>query len=236
MSKPWCDFLTAKGAKVFAIEGLGGGTLSDQTAKAEAFLETLAPELENGFHAVGHSAGGLIAWGLASHSKWKDKVISLTTMATPHKGARLAETYMERFGRHSRSKILERVGYQPDLRFNVFNDFTRESVKAFKEKYSVGPAVKIASYSFSISPREMTWPIRLAHFLGLRIPDLDNDGFIELESQTEGHSLGHYKLDHLSQIGYHLYLNPRQKAEKTKLFNEIGESLVKHLEEVEKVR
>ena len=236
MTKPWCDFLRTRGAKVFAVEGMGRGLLSEQLGRAGEYLEKKSGELDAGFHLVGHSAGGLIAWGLAANPLWKDKILSLTTMATPHLGARLAESFLEHYQTSRRLKLFDKIGYQSEIRARMFKDLTREGIKAFKAEYAIDPNLPVASYCFSIMPDQMTWPIRLAYHLGLQIPGFENDGFVELESQKIGQSLGHYQLDHLSQIGYHFYLNPRQRAEKLKIFQEVGLGLLKHLERVEQVR
>ncbi len=236
MTKPWVNFFRNQGVKVLAVEGLGRGLLTEQISNAEKYLEQNREELKDGFHLVGHSAGGLIGWALASHPEWKNKVLSLTTLATPHMGARLAESYIQSVETSVRLKLLDKLGYKIEPRVRMFRDLTREGMKVFKTKYRPDPTLPIASYRFSILPEEMTWPLRLAYSLGLKIPGTENDGFVELESQTEGICLGHYQLDHLSQIGYHFYLNSRQKTEKSKLFEEIGLGLLKHLEQIEQFR
>ena len=112
MTKPWCSFFRSQGAKVYAVTGLGMGRLSDQVLRAEDYLQQISSELEDGFHLVGHSAGGLIGWALASRNPWNKKVLSLTTLATPHQGAVLAELFLEKQARSLRLKILNRLGYK----------------------------------------------------------------------------------------------------------------------------
>jgi pimeloyl-ACP methyl ester carboxylesterase len=237
MSKPWCDLLRREGARVYAVEGLGGGSLASQVKNAENYMKAMAGELKEGFHLMGHSAGGLVAWGVASRHESPEKILSLTTLSTPHQGARLAEIFIELAKSPDlKLKLLKRFGYDSEARSRLFGEYTRESIEKFKSLHPLHPSLKVASCSFSVKPREMTWPVALVYHLGMRIPDRENDGFIERDSQKEGLDLGHYALDHLSQIGYQFYFNPRLKVLKTKLFNEVGRNVLKHLRDVEKSR
>lgn len=231
MHAPWVRFFKSQGAKVYAIAGLGGDKLHLQIERAHRFLLSIKDELNDGFHIVGHSAGGLIGWGLSSRSEWRDRVLSLTTMATPHHGSVLAEVFLEMARTPSfKMKVIRACGYDNRTRIPIFEDFTREGVRAFKQAHPLPQTLKLQSYSFSMKPEEMSWPIRCSQAFGLSIQDREHDGFVELESQVVGQHLGHYALDHSSQIGYHFYVNPRERALRAKLFRDLTFDLCQKLE------
>lgn len=235
MHRPWCDFFKSQGVQTFFVEGLGGDRIYKQIQRAKAYLNKNSDIFNDGFHIVGHSAGGLIGWALASDPEWNTKVLSLTTLATPHRGAYLAELYLRFFDENNpRTRVLSSLGYKGSQRAPIFKDFTPQGVEEFKRQHPLPDHLPVASYSFSIQPPQMSWPVRWTHYFGLKVPNKEYDGFVEVDSQCLERNLAHYELDHLSQIGYHFYLNPRERALRKKIFSELAFSLLNHLSHIDK--
>ncbi|MCB0411336.1 MAG: hypothetical protein KDD22_02350 [Bdellovibrionales bacterium] len=234
MYRPWLQFFAAQGVRAYAIDNLGGGQLREQIQKAEQYLEGIRPHLEQGFHLVAHSAGGLVGWGLASNTPWGKKIKSLTTLATPHKGSHLARVFLNSIENgDGRIQVLSKIGYDHERRIPIFTEFLSENVAEFKKNNVFPKDIPLFSCAFSLPLEEMSWPIRWTHRMGFSIPDQKHDGFIELESQKDGEVLGHWELDHSSQLGYHFYLNRKRKSEKVRLFEDLTAEILSHLKRVE---
>src|SRR4051812_27396706 len=62
-------------------------------------------------HIIGHSLGGLDARGLLADPAWRNRILSLTTIGTPHLGTFLADFAKLRVGRVYR--LLDRMGLDP---------------------------------------------------------------------------------------------------------------------------
>ena len=78
---------------------------------------------EEPVHIIGHSMGGLDARRLLTDPYWRKRVLSLTTIGTPHLGTYLADFAKLRVGRVYR--LLEMMGLDPP----GFVDITRRSAQ-----------------------------------------------------------------------------------------------------------
>lgn len=235
MYGPWMEFFRSQNIEAYAIDNLGGGLLQEQTDRADLFLTKLKPRLSDGFHIVAHSAGGLVGWGLSSRQPWAGLVKSLTTLATPHQGSKMADLFFEFTAKQDfRVKALRSMGYNYQKRIPIFKEFTAQGVEEFKNRNRLAESFPLFSYSFSLNPEDMSWPLRITHQVGFKLSNLRHDGFIEVDSQRAGQHLSHWELDHSSQLGHHLYVDPRAKVKKMKLFNELKFDLIRHLQDVEK--
>ena len=78
---------------------------------------------EEPVHLIGHSLGGLDARRLAADPYWRRRILTITTIGTPHLGTILADFAKLRFGRIYR--LLDRMG----LDHRGFLDITRRSAQ-----------------------------------------------------------------------------------------------------------
>ncbi len=147
-------------------------------------------------HVVAHSMGGLDARRLLALPGWRDRVLSLTTIATPHQGSILADFAKLRVGRIYR--LLAAMGI--DAR--GFQDVTRLSMRRFNRTY--GPILDVPCFSIAGEPvpEHVSRPLRrlreaLAEMQG------PNDGLVPSSSAVAfGEPLDPWPLDHLRQMNW----------------------------------
>lgn len=165
-------------------------------------------------HLIAHSMGGLDARWLISRMDYARHVISLTTIATPHRGSALANIVLERPERvqelvsEAANWAGERVidGGKADFRRAV-HDLTPEYVnETFNPEVPDHPDVTYRSYAGragkgtenSINPVLRPLNMLLYNREGV------NDGFVSVESAKWGTFVDILDADHGQQIGVDL--------------------------------
>ncbi|MDR3634575.1 MAG: hypothetical protein P4L84_12280 [Isosphaeraceae bacterium] len=147
-------------------------------------------------HLVGHSMGGLDARLLASDPAWHGRILSVTTIGTPHLGSSLAEFAKLRVGRVYR--LLE--AFHIDHR--GFLDVTPRASRAFNARVTVPASVPCFSIAGRPSEQEVYWPLRRLHAV---LSELEgpNDGLVSVDSALAfGTALPDWPLDHLRQMNW----------------------------------
>lgn len=153
------------------------------------------------FHLIGHSMGGLVGRALLDRPLINRKILSLTTISTPHYGALLSNYSFE----HENENGV--VG-----RFLRFSEFTSRDKKYLKDLYYPEssfrnnltnkkniPVFSISNYktNFYNTPFEVTKRILSAQIKKHRDEDSNNDGIVETVSMVYGTHLGKVKADHM---------------------------------------
>jgi triacylglycerol lipase len=147
-------------------------------------------------HVIGHSMGGLDARLLAADHAWDGKILSLTTIGTPHLGSSLADFAKLRVGRIYR--LLEALG----IDHRGFLDVTRRAAGKFHAAVVVPDSVRCFSIAGDPSTDEVCWPLRRLH-AALRELEGPNDGLVSVESACAfGTKLTPWSLDHLGQMNW----------------------------------
>jgi triacylglycerol lipase len=224
------DFLRELGNDVETPE-----IISDLPVAERAYLlkNFLAARFANRkVHIVAHSLGGLDARFLVSVLGSK-QVLSITTIATPHRGSPLADwAIAERDSGGFFYWILKICGY--DLKERRFLDDvgTLSMARDFNPKVVDRPEVPI----FSVEAAGTLWTRSLSpifyvpYYLGglpkSSLPWLPTDGIVPLSSQAWGQVIDRVELDHLGEINHHLLrwgLEDRSKG----LYRKVLENLVK---------
>lgn len=184
-------------------------------------------------HIVAHSLGGLDARFLVG-VLGSQQVLSITTIATPHRGSPLADwAVAERDSGGILYWILRLCGY--DLRERRFlDDVTTESMaKNFNPKVLDRPSVPI----FSVESYGTLWTQSLSpvfyvpYYLGGQpkssVAWLPTDGIVPLASQAWGKVIAREELDHLGEINHHVLrwgLGERSLG----LYRKVVENLIDH--------
>jgi triacylglycerol lipase len=169
---------------------------TDPIAFSTRRAEQLAGQLEairretgaRRFHLIAHSQGGLDGRVLISGMGWHDRIVSLTTIATPHRGIplRLAE-------------------------FLSVEDFTPEGAEMFNRMYPDHPDVRYWSWS-ARSCGVLEWGcirrnngeivgVLLGPSYTLLLRFGPNDGIVPTASMPWGTLLGQLPADHFDQVG-----------------------------------
>ncbi len=216
------DSLLDHGLKTSTIEDLGNGNLQSHVDIALNKLKMFNEDL----HLVGYSMGGLIARQCAEHLK---NVVAVTTLATPHHGSVMADLALELH--EIKPKLywfMNTAGYTFSDKLIIFNDLSTAMIQKWNAERQFPPGVDGGSFQFSTPS-----PNAFIRFLNQHIPRARKpeatDGYVELESQKWMKPLGHFKLDHLSAIGWNFHVRPNRRAFVRQEYNRFIESLVQRL-------
>ena len=230
MMKHTARLLRNLGFDPYVLNGMGSGSLVEHVENAVQILSKL-PFVREGepLHLIGHSMGGLIARSLAQNLSFN--IVAITTLATPHLGAHLAEVALNLRETHPRLyKLWKAIGYDVESRRNVFTDLTPTSVQSWKSKIVDSPKIDGASFQFSVPRSRLSPPLRILYgrFPSSFQPE-EFDGYVELFSQFWGKSLGHFALDHLASNGWNFQMWPTRRREVEAEYARFGQALAERI-------
>ena len=147
-------------------------------------------------HLIGHSMGGLDARALMVDPDWQGRILSLTTIATPHLGSGVADFAKLRVGRIF--NLLERLG----VNHQGFLDLSPAAMAEFNRRVPLPDDVPVFTIAGDPPTGEICWPLRRLHAALLEIEG-PNDGLVSVESSTAiGQPLPSWPVDHLRQMNW----------------------------------
>jgi len=151
---------------------------------------------EEPVHLIGHSMGGLDARRLLADPTWQKRVLSLTTIGTPHLGSSLADFAKLRVGRVY--DLLAAVGIDPQGCLDV----TRGAARRFHDKNPLPSGVHCFCVAGDPTIEAVCWPLRRLHAV-LGEMEGPNDGLVSVESANAfGIPLPTWPTDHLRQLNW----------------------------------
>ncbi len=169
------------------------------------FRETGADQV----HLVAFSSGGLDARTLATDLGWADRIASLATVSTPHRGTALAEFVVSRPERLRAVAIgvmdfVGRAAYEsaPPRALDAIAELTPPSVAARFGDETL-PGVWCGSYDSAAGQGTdvpMYPPLMVPNRILYQLAGL-NDGIVPTASMSWGEPLGTLHADHARQIG-----------------------------------
>ena len=177
--------------------------------QAQALYKILINETTP-LHLVAHSMGGVYARHYLTHLDGHQKVQSLTTLASPHRGSPAANYMSENF---SFARLL-----------NGLNALTVEHMATFNSRTPDMPDVYYRSYTASRPLQESPWVMaKIARI----VQDAEgaNDTQVSVSSALWGEHVRTLHADHFEIIGLDAWLNPFKKRIPFKhlpLYQEIG--------------
>jgi triacylglycerol lipase len=148
------------------------------------------------FHLIGHSLGGLDSRLLAAEKNWRGRIVSISTIGTPHNGTAIADAACIKLKKVYAG--LERLGIDS----RSFLDVTRARARAFHR--SIRQPDEIPCFSLAGSPRaeDVCWPLRKLHDV-LESWEGANDGLVPVRSALAfGEPLPTFNIDHLGQLNW----------------------------------
>src|SRR5437016_2942074 len=170
------ELLTASGNRVLIAQLSPTGGVTERAGQLKLFLNREAPD--EPVHLLAHSMGGLDARYLISRLGMAARVLTLTTIGTPHRGTAFADWGLSRFGR-----LLKPVCERLAVPFQAFDDLTIARCRAFNEEVPDVPGVRY----FSVAGRhEGDWlspEWQLSHGIVMRAEGA-NDGIVSLAYAT----------------------------------------------------
>jgi len=182
--------IRAAGGRAFSAGVSPTGGVIRRAHDLAAFLDRHTPH--EPAHVIAHSMGGIDARWLISRMGFAPRVLSLTTLGTPHRGTAFADWCMPRLSRLL-SPLLSFLG-MPD---EGLGDLTTASMARFNTQVPDDPRVCY----YSVAGR---WPFRWAnptwHLSGPVITAAEgpNDGMVSETSARWGEWLGVWPGDHMN--------------------------------------
>ncbi len=147
-------------------------------------------------HIIGHSMGGLDARQLLTDPAWSNRVLSLTTIATPHTGSTLADAARRQFG--PIYQLLKAVGWDHD----GFYDLVPSRARKWHEATPTPEGVPCFSVAGNPPEDDVCWLLRRLHYSMNRWEGA-NDGMVSVASaEAFGQPLAAWPADHLQQMNW----------------------------------
>ncbi|MFL6209212.1 MAG: esterase/lipase family protein [Pyrinomonadaceae bacterium] len=198
-----------------------GTELGQQIAQAVLPGGALAPD--EPVHIIAHSMGGLDARFLlspANQSNMANRIVSLTTVATPHQGSPIADVIVvteDALVGNDEDKLLghalRTALAQAHIHVGGLRDLTTDGVRRFNAQFpdnastkkfsvaGVGRGIKVFGVSL-----DTCVALRLAYRIIMARTGEDNDGLVSLGSATWGSEVRRWPADHADEIGHNLDL------------------------------
>ena len=190
------DALREAGIEVVSVP-LPATSSVDARARAlkDAVDRTRAPRV----NLIAHSMGGLDARWYVGKLGGHEKVASLVTISTPHRGTHLADWSDVRLGRAMAGwRLLRDVGIDS----SAFRDLTRAACLARNAELVTAPEVPTYSLGGARPWYATAAPLQMS-FRMLQRAEGPNDGLVSVESARWGEWWGTVEADHLAQTGWH---------------------------------
>lgn len=203
------DYLRSYQIPVYVSDQDGIGLIATNAAQLKeeitAILEKEGCEKVN---LIAHSKGGLDSRYLISQLDMGDKVASLTTLSTPHKGSGLSTTLLKMPGFLAKTiAFFANVFYaiwgdaKPDL-LGLGKELTTEAMEEFNKAVPNDPRVYYQSFS-STSPAKGHFLLSLPYRISRYCEQDDTDGLVSVSSSQWGDYQGSMggDLDHFQMVG-----------------------------------
>lgn len=190
--------LKRNGAVVYYGKQQSSLAIADSAAELKAELERVLAETgAEKVNIVAHSKGGLDSRYVISKLGMADRVASLTTINTPHRGCQFADAllgslpgWLIDFAAKRYNKLFAMLGdEQPDFLAGV-TDLTAGACARFNEEVTDAPGVYYQSIMSKM--RNFTsafFPLSLSYLLAKKYEG-ENDGLVSVSSAVWGNYLG----------------------------------------------
>lgn len=172
---------------------------------------------------VAHSMGGLDARYVIANLGMAERVASLTTISTPHRGTFLADWFMENFRQRLPLLLaLEAFGVNVD----GFRDCGLDACRAFNVRTPDCPEVRYFSYGGAVLQSRLSPALRRGWSL-LTQAEGANDGMVALESSRWGEYLGTLSADHFAQTPDAVFVRPGEDFDALGFYSRLVEDLAR---------
>lgn len=147
-------------------------------------------------HVIGHSMGGLDARHLLANPAWSGRILSLTTIGTPHLGSALADCARLRAGRVYRLLRTMKINHRG------FIDLTLRAARATNKNGLDTRGVPCFCVAGAPEIDAVCWPIK-PFYEALADLEGPNDGFVSVQSALGfGTPLPDWPVDHFRQMNW----------------------------------
>jgi triacylglycerol lipase len=188
------ETLAAAGNRVLVAQVSPTGGVAGRAAQLKTFLDQESPV--EPVHLLAHSMGGLDSRYMISRLDMAPRVLTLTSIGTPHRGSPFADWGVNRLARLLRPMLVA-IG----IPHEAFYDLTTAKCRAFNEQTPDAPGVRY----FSVAGlHEGGWHSpewQLSHSIVTRAEG-SNDGLVSVASATYGENCEIWQGDHVSLINW----------------------------------
>jgi triacylglycerol lipase len=201
--------LEATGNRVYSARVSPTAGIASRAADLKQFIEESVPA--GPVHIIGHSLGGLDARYMVSRLGMERQVLSLTTIATPHRGSSFADWGIRRFARLL-VPVLRAIG----LPYQAFYDLMTDSCRRFNEDVPNVPEVRY----YSVAGRcESPWvgPEWRFPWHVVSRAEGPNDGVVSVTSAAWGESTDVWAGDHLNLVNW-----PNRRARRLGVWSDLA--------------
>ena len=168
----------------------------------ERIVEILEITKSEKVNIIAHSKGGIESRYMITKLGMADKVASLTTIATPHRGSSLADTIVAFLQKKKLTDKVQRlanfyaklIGDNNPKALKAANDLTVSYMKDFNKSVPNMPQVYYQSYGGVINEKYPVWIVKIQNKL-MQEAEGDNDGIVSLHSYKWGNFKGIVKSD-----------------------------------------
>ena len=173
-------------------------------ARAAELRDQIRRWTDEPVNIIAHSMGGLDARYLITHLDMADRVRSLTTIATPHRGTWLADWFIGNY-RHRVPLLLAMEAF--GINVDGFADCRPAACAAFNASTPDVPGMRYFSYGGAV-PHCRVSPILRRPWCLLTPVEGPNDGMVSVASARWGQYLGEIEADHFAQTPDAVFLRP----------------------------
>jgi triacylglycerol lipase len=189
---PLRPFLQERGCRALFPDVVPTGGVVE---RARQLREQIVRYTDEPVNLVAHSMGGLDARYLITHLGLAERVRSLTTICTPHRGTYLADWVLANYrNRVPLLLALEALGVNVD----GFRDCRPVVCRKFNEQTPDMPGVHYFSFGGTVPVSRVSPALRRCWHL-LTTHEGPNDGMVSLQSARWGEYLGTVHADHFAQ-------------------------------------
>ena len=188
------EALRAAGNRVLLARLSPTRGIADRAAQLKEFLDRESPQ--EPVHLFAHSMGGLDSRYLISRLGMAGRVLSLTTLGTPHRGSAFADWGVRRFARLV-APLLDFVG----LPYQAFRDLTTAACAEFNRQTPDAPGVRYFSVAGRFRPDWLAPQWHLPAGI-LEREEGPNDGVVSLASARHGEDCAVWEGDHMTLVNW----------------------------------
>ncbi len=172
---------------------------------------------------VAHSMGGLDSRYMITHLGMADRVRSLTTISTPHRGSHLADWFVANYRQRLPLLLaLEAFG----LNVDGFRDCRPAVCREFNANTPDVPGVQYFSFGGEVPASKLTPFLRRAWSI-LTPVEGPNDGLVSVASARWGEYLGTIQADHFAQTPDAVFLRSGENFDALGFFSRLLENLAR---------
>jgi triacylglycerol lipase len=190
--------LRARGATIFYGNQEGWATIEYNASLLHKRVEEVLKETgAKKLNIIAHSKGGLDCRAMINTYDMGDKIASLTTMCTPHRGVRFADYLLKRIPDKTVNKIADFFNKMfrtygdtnPDFKSAVYS-FTEKEAEIFNQKTPDSPKVYYQSYGSVMKNAFSDNILFVPYIIGCIAGTRENDGLVPTESTKWGNFKG----------------------------------------------